>query len=705
MKTKPKHAFINAISISFFLMLMLFNASVIHSQTAMPDVMVHDDLPDLHVGLSGSKSIAVHDDVIYVVWTDFRNGEADNIYFSKSMDGGLTFSSDICVYYDEDDHHLWPSVAVNDGGTIFVVWSAPMMSETFPTIWFSKSTDGGETFDEPLELSSGAPAEVFHSLATFGNDVYVFTTAITPADGDMLVDYYFFRSVDGGESFLTAIQVNDEPGVEQVSIDNNTSMAVDLNGNIYLAWNDGRRAGGNGDIYFAKSTDGGQTFGSNVRVNAEGSAIENFEIWQPAVAADGSGNVYVAFSVENTDNNIDEAYFARSADGGASFQPEIIIEGFLSHVDYFDLMAAPNGTLAISLNAYYNPEGWGTWLITYDPDNDTFSVPLALSDVFNFSHRGVQLYYDDEGIAYATWIDQRFNDERKLFFARTADFTSAVVNPDQFEFEDMYDWFITIFLDEIETTITWNDASSVENVYMVIDIVVNGVLEQEVIDLDFYIEDDDGETAQLFMYLSSDKNHIDLKNDNSFTINGYVEFDAGANAPFYFILLSHPPMAEVWVYDNATGDGLHEATVYVQELDETFITYYGEVWIEFPETGDYHLTVMAEGFNPVEDYLITIVPDVFDHLVDIAMMTETSVKEVISQAGLFPNPAIDVITIESEALMHRILIYDLVGNLVMDIPASEKTREVNVRQLMPGLYFVRLFSDAGTVTLKVQIVR
>ncbi|MDR4989327.1 MAG: Ig-like domain-containing protein, partial [Bacteroidales bacterium] len=623
MKTKPLPLIEKAAMYCFSMLLLLFYSFGAQAQSPMPDVMVTDDLPGLQVQLSGSKSIDVHDDVIYVVWNDNRNGEADNIYFSKSTDGGLSFTPNTCVYYDEDFSHLWPSVAVNDEGTIFVVWSAPMMTETYPTIWFSRSTDGGQTFDDPLELSSGASAEVFHSLATYGNDVYIFTTGITLDGDDMLADYFFLRSVDGGESFLPAIQVNDQPDVgEEVSIDNTTSMVVDQHGHIYLAWNDGRRAGGNGDIYFAKSTDGGENFGANVRVNAAGSAIEDFEIWRPAVAADGHGNVYVAFAVENTDNDIDEAYLARSADGGASFQPEIAIEGFLSHVNYFDLMAASNGTLAIGLNAYHSPEGWGTWLITYNPDNDAFSAPLALSDVFNHDHRGVQLYYDEEGFAYAVWIDRRYYDDRRLFFARTAEFASAAINPDVFEFEDMFDWFETITEDEIETTITWNDASGVERVYIVIEFKDNGVPVQEVIDLEYRIENDDGVTAQLFMWASLDKGLRDLTKGNSFTMNGYVRFNAGQNAPFSFILLNHPLLAEVYVYDPSTGQGIHEAAVYVQEMDETFMTYHGETMIEFPEPGDYHLNITAQGYLPVVDYKITIVEGVFDHLFDIELMPD-----------------------------------------------------------------------------------
>ena len=46
------------------------------------------------------------------------------------------------------------------------------------------------------------------------------------------------------------------------------SIAVNTDGNIYVAWADKRN--GNLDIYFAKSTDDGAYFGTNVRVDDSG---------------------------------------------------------------------------------------------------------------------------------------------------------------------------------------------------------------------------------------------------------------------------------------------------------------------------------------------------------------------------------------------------------------------------------------------------
>ncbi|MDR4988589.1 MAG: T9SS type A sorting domain-containing protein, partial [Bacteroidales bacterium] len=86
-------------------------------------------------------------------------------------------------------------------------------------------------------------------------------------------------------------------------------------------------------------------------------------------------------------------------------------------------------------------------------------------------------------------------------------------------------------------------------------------------------------------------------------------------------------------------------------------------------------------------------------------VSDTSVEEVLNNIGLYPNPATEVLTVEAQAVMNRILMYDMVGNVVLDVPANAMTYEVSVRDLKPGMYFIRIVLDAGTATHKIQVRR
>lgn len=90
------------------------------------------------------------------------------------------------------------------------------------------------------------------------------------------------------------------------------------NGNIYAAWTDRRNTE---DIYFAKSTDGGTTFGQNIKVNDNSAGTLRTGIAD--IATDKSGQyVYVLYRVPDDES----IHLARSTDGGETFEPSINVE-------------------------------------------------------------------------------------------------------------------------------------------------------------------------------------------------------------------------------------------------------------------------------------------------------------------------------------------------------------------------------------------
>jgi hypothetical protein len=75
----------------------------------------------------------------------------------------------------------------------------------------------------------------------------------------------------------------------------NPSVAADDSANVYVVWQDTRDFGSYGhDIYFAFSSDSGQTFAPNVCVN-DHMGIAGAWDWNPSVCVNDSADVYVAW--------------------------------------------------------------------------------------------------------------------------------------------------------------------------------------------------------------------------------------------------------------------------------------------------------------------------------------------------------------------------------------------------------------------------
>jgi hypothetical protein len=201
--------------------------------------------------------------------------------FSKSTDAGLSWSAAVqinevsgdCVDSDNTTEGAVPAVGPN--GEVYVAWSGPA------GIVFDRSLDGGETWlDEDIFIdaqptgwdysipgiyrANGLPITCCDiSQSPYRGNIYVNWSDQRNGSDD--TDIWFSKSTDGGNTWSEAKRVNDdEPGKQQFF----TWMTIDqANGTIYMVFYDRRNYDDiNTDVYIAKSTDGGETF-ENIKIS------------------------------------------------------------------------------------------------------------------------------------------------------------------------------------------------------------------------------------------------------------------------------------------------------------------------------------------------------------------------------------------------------------------------------------------------------
>ncbi len=88
--------------------------------------------------------------VTYVVWVSSDN----NIYFDKSTNGGANWGTDIKVNDNIAATREWPSIALDGSNNIYVVWMDNRDGNN--NIYFSYSIDGGMTFSLDQCVNDGA---------------------------------------------------------------------------------------------------------------------------------------------------------------------------------------------------------------------------------------------------------------------------------------------------------------------------------------------------------------------------------------------------------------------------------------------------------------------------------------------------------------------------------------------------------------------
>ena len=107
-------------------------------------VRTGDIIPEI-----ASDERAGHDDV-YAVWQDARfNGfQRDQVAFSRSTDGGRTWSTPVRISQHNDTQAFTPAIRVDGNGNIGVTYydfrnNDPATPALETDTWFTRSTDGG----------------------------------------------------------------------------------------------------------------------------------------------------------------------------------------------------------------------------------------------------------------------------------------------------------------------------------------------------------------------------------------------------------------------------------------------------------------------------------------------------------------------------------------------------------------------------------
>jgi hypothetical protein len=210
---------------------------------------------------------------VYVTWTRFISGpgECGNyaapIYFSRSIDGGLTFSGPMEISSAGYRCSQGSQPAVGPGGEVYVSWVNGNGAVVV------RSTDAGLTWGPKSTIAMLAPGEIYGGAPR------------TP--------------------HFPSIAVN--------------PVNAPTGNRVHVVWTD--RRFGTADILMSTSEDGAATWGPAVRVNDD---LTNAQFF-PWVAASETGKVFVSFYDQRDDVNARDltVYVAASADFGASFQKNV----------------------------------------------------------------------------------------------------------------------------------------------------------------------------------------------------------------------------------------------------------------------------------------------------------------------------------------------------------------------------------------------
>jgi hypothetical protein len=220
----------------------------------------------------------------YQAWSpgdDTGGNNYNGRQFTRSVDGGVTWLNPINI----PNSPAWGTLDVDSNGNLFIggvnlitneVWCVRSTnaknSSVTPTFSQSTAVDLGGAISNsdiinPVGLTGQVWLAVDRSGTSTNNNVYLLAS-VRPTGANNGADVMFVRSSDGGLTFTSPVRINDDP-VNHAKWHWFGTLSVSPNGRIDSVWLDSRNAANNtnSQLFYSYSLDGGATWSPNVAVS------------------------------------------------------------------------------------------------------------------------------------------------------------------------------------------------------------------------------------------------------------------------------------------------------------------------------------------------------------------------------------------------------------------------------------------------------
>lgn len=223
-----------------------------------------------------------------------------------------------------------PSLAVSSEGTVYLAWSASQV-DTFFDVLLQRFDRNGKPIDpspKDLTAANGAFDERQPAIAAGVGDDLFLTWQVSANATEIAAT----ASLDGGESFLPEVRINDTTDLR--SSVSRPSVAAGPKGTAYVAWE--KDTCGDGCVVIFHNTikvdPSGVTFQPEKHI---GFALNSVRQSSPSVTSDGAGAFYIAFAETLQIRNANGIFLAKSGDEGATFNFSQISDSPISDANNF----------------------------------------------------------------------------------------------------------------------------------------------------------------------------------------------------------------------------------------------------------------------------------------------------------------------------------------------------------------------------------
>jgi hypothetical protein len=266
----------------------------------------------------------------------------------RSTDGGQSWTNLGAATGGDKQWFTIDNTNSTGHGFQYQCWSSAMGGSSFGGRQFTRSTDSGMTWMNPIFLPNSpswgttdvdANGNLFIGGVNFDNGQIWSLRSSNARNAAITPTFDRITAVNLGGNLVNLISsqpINPEGLVGQIFVAADRSGSL-TNNNVYMLASLRRTGATNGsDVMFVRSTDGGLSFSSPLRINDD-PVNQNKWHWFGALSVAPNGRVdAVWLDTRNAANDMDsQLFYAYSLDGGNSWSPNAAVsEPFNPHLGY-----------------------------------------------------------------------------------------------------------------------------------------------------------------------------------------------------------------------------------------------------------------------------------------------------------------------------------------------------------------------------------
>jgi hypothetical protein len=213
-----------------------------------------------------------------------KSSNVSDIFVSSSVDGGKTWTAPVNVSKTTGASSD-PDIVVEQSGAIDLVWSDTKSGDDKADIFFSRSSDGGKTWQIPLDVSNTSATSSAPAIAQ-SNDQSVNIVWQDTVAGEMLPQIYYSQmtpSKDAGLHWSTAENVSKTPGAAS-----EPALVGGADNKLRLVWIDTTSGSARPDVFYRIKEGGAWSAYVNVSHSPRISSV-------PAIACGKGGHSLIVW--------------------------------------------------------------------------------------------------------------------------------------------------------------------------------------------------------------------------------------------------------------------------------------------------------------------------------------------------------------------------------------------------------------------------